>query len=313
VPVLVLGAGYIGAALIQRLCAEGAQVVAVDNWFATDEAQVQALADRFADLLDLRRCDIRDAHTLEHAFAAAEPIETVYLIAAQASAHADAATPEYTEETNLRGPRLVLEAARHHGSPPVVYASSFHVYGTPLSGTVDEQRPYGAFRDLQHLSKVYAEKLGELYAREHGVPFAPVRLGITYGAGPVMKRNLRFVTVPHAFSIFALRGERFQVHASGALPLGFIHLDDAVAALLAAPAPGYAPANAVGEVLSAVDVAQAVQAAASARGHNPEIALPSDYTPRDPFTVRSRLSAAGWRPQHTLAAVISELLDYYAQ
>ena len=311
-PALVLGAGYLGAALIERLCTASTRVVAYDNWFATDEAQVAALDERFGDALEIREGDIRDAHALEHAFVAAEPIETVYLLAAQASAHADAATPEYTEETNLRGPRLVLEAARRHGSPAVVYGSSFHVYGTPLSGAVDEHRPYGAFRDLQHLSKVYAEKLGELYAREHGVPFAPVRLGIVYGVGPVMKRNLAFVTVPHAFSILALRGERFQVHASGAVPLGFVYLDAAVDALVRAPASGYAPANAVGEVLTAADVAQTVASAARARGLAPEIALPDGYAPPERFTVTSRLSAVGWTPGQAMAQAIPRLLDYYA-
>jgi nucleoside-diphosphate-sugar epimerase len=128
-----------------------------------------------------------------------------------------------------------------------------------------------------------------------------------------MKRDLRFVTVPHAFSILALRGERFQVHASGVLPLGFIHLADAVDALLAAPAPGYAPANAVGEILSAVGVAETVRAAARARGLSVEIALPDEYTPRAPFAVSSRLTATGWRARRTLAQTVPDLLEYYAQ
>ena len=93
-----------------------------------------------------------------------------YLLAAQASAHPQAAPPEYTEETNLRGPRLVFEGALRHGRPPVVYGSSFHVYGPGLQGEVDESRPYGALRDLAHLSKVYAEKLGEMMALTEGCP-----------------------------------------------------------------------------------------------------------------------------------------------
>ena len=73
-------------------------------------------------------------------------------------------------------------------------------------------RPYGALRDLAHLSKVYAEKLGEMMALTEGVPCSPVRLGIVYGLGPVTKSDLRFVTAPHAFCLRAIAGEPLPIH-----------------------------------------------------------------------------------------------------
>ena len=119
-----------------------------------------------------------------------------------------AAAPEFTEDTNLRGPRLIFETAAGQGAPPVVYASSFHVYGPAPQGNVGEHSPYGAIRDLSHLSKVYAEKLGEMFSMTRDLPVSPVRLGIVYGVGPVMKTDLRFVTVPHAFCLRALAGKQ---------------------------------------------------------------------------------------------------------
>ena len=313
-PVLVLGAGYLGAALAERLCARGQRVVALDNGFATDWPALERLAARHAGALRLLRGDIRDPRALAASFAAAVPVETVFLLAAQASAHPDAAPPDYTEAVNLHAPRLVLDAALAAGRPPVVYGSSFHVYGAGLEGVVDESRPYGAFRDISHLSKVYAEKLGELYAREHGIGFAPVRLGIVYGLSPVTKRDLRFVTVPHAFCLRALAGQPLRVTGSGLAPLGFIHLDDAMSALLAAPSTGYAPANAVGEVAPVTAVLDAVAAAARRLGLSVQVEAPAcpshGVTVR--FDVATRLDAAGWRPTRFLEQSVAEILDYYA-
>ncbi|MDQ3703384.1 MAG: NAD(P)-dependent oxidoreductase, partial [Chloroflexota bacterium] len=273
---LIFGLGYIGSALAAELRREGRTVVGMDNAFATDWPVLERLADGSGGSFRLLRGDIRRASDVDAAFRAArttgEDVAAVYLLAAQASAHADAAPAEYTEETNLRGPRLVYEGAFRHGSPPVVYGSSFHIYGPQPQGEIDEARPYGLLRDLAHLSKVYAEKLGEMYAVTRGLTVAPVRLGIVYGLGPVMKRDLRFVTVPHAFCLRVLAGEPLPIHPGGLAPLPFIHLDDAVSALRRAGAAAalqcYAPANAVGEVASVLDVARFVQRAAWDAGHD---------------------------------------------
>lgn len=321
VPSLIFGAGYIGAALAEHLCSSGLDVVAADNGFATDLHALQGLTARHTGRLRLLSCDIRDSAAVAQAFLAASPVDAVYLLAAQASAHADAAPAEYTEETNLRGPRLVLEAALRNGAPPIVYGSSFHVYGASLQGEIGENRPYGAFRDLSHLSKVYVEKLGELFAREHSVPFAPVRLGIVYGIGPVVKRDSRFITVPHAFALRVARGEVLRVHPSGLSFMGFIHLRDSVSALVSASRlltarEAYCPINAVGEVASVVDVARSIVRSATGRGINASVDVPSDRdalgaTRSQAFSVTSRLSAAGWQPTARLDEEAGALIDHY--
>lgn len=309
---LILGCGYIGAALAARLAGTGERVVALDNGFATDLTTLRALSDQPRAPFELIQADIRDAAALQHAFERAAPVRTVYLLAAQASAHPDAAPAEYTEETNLRAPRLVCDAALAHGAPAVVYGSSFHVYGAGPAGAVDESRPYGALRDLAHLSKVYAEKLGELYARERGLPFSPVRLGIVYGPGPVLKRDLRFVTVPHAFCLRLLRGEAPRMDPSGAHPQGFVHLDDAVEALISARVDqGYAPANAVTEVLTVPEVLERITEAARRRGlHVPP---PSTVKPSvtERFSVTSRLDGT-WTPRRLMRPTAVPLLEALA-
>ncbi len=314
---LIFGLGYLGAALASALAAERRPVVGMDNGFSTDWRALGSLAAGSAGRLRIMRGDVRRQTDVDAAYRAAHPIDTVYLLAAQASAHPDAAPATYTEETNLRGARLILEGALRYGAPPVVVGSSFHVYGAAPAAVVSEDRPYGVVGDLAHLSKIYVEKLGEMFAARDDLPVAPVRLGIVHGVGPVMKRDLRFVTVPHAFCLRALAGQPLEVHAGGQRPLGFVHLDDAVRALrLAAGGRGYAPANAVGEVATALDVARLVQQAAQAIGLAPDVRVHDDRRPPHPaqdasFTVVSRLERLGWRPQRDLATSIPEILAWY--
>ncbi|MDQ3408437.1 MAG: NAD-dependent epimerase/dehydratase family protein, partial [Actinomycetota bacterium] len=120
---LVLGAGYVGAALAARALDAGDQVVLADNWYATDRTQVDGLAARGADVITL---DIRDREAVEGVLRATAP-DRVHLLAAQASRPLSIAEPDYTEATNVTGVRRVAEAVAAHGGPPLVFASSLHV------------------------------------------------------------------------------------------------------------------------------------------------------------------------------------------
>src|SRR6266480_8127040 len=99
---------------------------------------------------------------------------------------------------------------------------------------VDECRPYGAFRDLSHLSKVYAEKLLEMYALTRGLRCLALRFGVAYGLSPVLKTDERFMTAPNKFCRQAARGETLAVFGGGRAPAGWVQLADAVAATIAA-------------------------------------------------------------------------------
>src|SRR5215208_894393 len=203
------GIGYIGAALAEALLADGEHVVGLENGFSTVPEVVNRLArhPRFT----LVRGSINSERTVERAFQAASDaaeggVDAVYHLAAQASAHPQAAPPSYTEQTNLVAPRLVYEAAVRHGARTFVYGSSFRVYGDDVSGVVGEDTPYGRIGDLAHLSKVYAEKLLEMLAGQHAVPVANVRLGVVDGLGPLMKDDPRFLTVPNLFCLRTVAG-----------------------------------------------------------------------------------------------------------
>ncbi|HET8627521.1 MAG TPA: NAD(P)-dependent oxidoreductase [Thermomicrobiales bacterium] len=312
--VLVTGLGYLGAALAEDLLRHGERVVGLENGFATDPRALDRLA---ATGVEIVAGDVADSAAVERAFGVA-PIETVYHYAAQASAHPDAAPADYTERANLQGPRMVLDAMLRHGARTLVYASSFKVYGERPTGLVDERYPYGAFRDLSHLSKVYVEKLLELYAGLHGLRCLALRLGIVHGPGPVFKTDGRFMTAPNRFSLQAARGEPLTVHDGGRTQAGFVHLADATRAALAAVAhegfAGYTPLNVVGEVASLAALARTVVQAGAARGlavavSGLDVATPDEAPPA--FAVASELDALGFRYAHTLGDGVGAALDHF--
>lgn len=313
---LITGVGYIGAALAEALLADGQHVVGLENGFSTVPQVVNRLArhPRFT----LVRGSINSARSMARAFeATSKPVDVVYHLAAQASAHPQAAPPSYTEATNLAAPRLLYEAAVQHGARALVYGSSFRVYGDDLAGVVGEDTPYGRIGDLSHLSKVYAEKLLEMLAAQHPVPVVNVRLGVVYGLGPLMKNDPRFLTVPNLFCTRVVAGEPLTVHAGANRPIGFLHLDDAVQALRVAAiialarGAGATSVNAVSEVLGVGEVAAMVEHEAGIRGLSTSIEGAGPLTgPR--WSVASSLEAAGFRPARTMSESLGAVLDYYA-
>ena len=311
--ILITGLGYIGARLAEDLLAEGREVVAVENFFCTPRRALRGLLGRPG--LTLVEGSINRPATLRRALAGRR-IRAVVHLAAQPSAHPEAATPAYTELTNLTGARLTLEAAAEAGVERVVLGSSFKVYGDALPSAVSEQQPYGPIGDLAHLSKIYAEKLAEMLAATRDPRCVAVRLGITYGLGPVMKHDPRFMTVPNRFAQLATLGQPLTIHPTAVRPAGFIHVEDASLALRAALAAEwperYRAVNAVGECASVGRVARLVHAAAVARGLDVAISGPVEAEPLE-IEVESSLSAHGFRPRRNLAGSIPEVLEHFAR
>jgi UDP-glucose 4-epimerase len=255
---LILGAGYLGAALAERALAAGEEVILADNWHATEPAQLAELRSGGAVVADadIRRPEQLD-RLLERGFA------RVYLLAAQASRPLAEHEPDYTEETNVTGARRVAEAAARAGVPALVYASSLHVYGSPR-GDVDVDHPYGVQRDLVHLSKIYAELCLRMHAERAGFQLAILRLGIVYGPSPVEHERAESRTVVDKFRRLAAEGAPLPLDDGGQATIGVVHAGDVARIMLESPTrSGTSIDNVVAETLTVADVA------ALARGDPP--------------------------------------------
>jgi nucleoside-diphosphate-sugar epimerase len=275
---LILGAGYLGAALADLALAEGERVTLADNWFAVEPSQLAELESRGARV---ESCDVRDSGQLSRVFA--ERPDRTFLLAAQASRPLSERDPDYTEQTNLTGARRVAEAITAAGTPALVYASSLNVYGPSPSGQVGPDHPYGAQTDLAHLSKVYAELCLQMYARRGGFDLALLRLGIVYGPSPVEHRDPDRQTVVDKFRRLAAAGQPLPLDDGGRATIGVVHVEDAARALLSSPeGHGISAANVAAESVTVAGVA------ALAKGEAPPDAPGTTF--QTPFRYRHRLA-----------------------
>ena len=286
----------------------------MDNLFSTNTDGLDWLVRHGGSRFRLLIGDVLNPRDVAGAFQSAGAGCTVYNLAAQSSADPAAADPELTELVNLRGPRIVLDAAAEHGARAVVFGSSMRLYGPALPAHVNGATPLGVITDLSHLSKVYAEQLHAMYAHTRGLACGAVRLGLTFGVAPVMKRDYRFMTAPNKFCLQAARGEPLTVRPGGTL--GLIHVSDAARALEAAAracSSGSSPVwNAVGDCLPIDAVARHVAAAAGERGLTAQLCV-------DGLSDEGEAVAGAWsgsraldfRPQVDIRAGIEETLDHF--
>jgi len=275
---LVLGAGYIGAALAERALSEGDEAMLADNWHATRRRQLKELERRGARI---ETADIRKPEDLARVldFGA----DRVYLLAAQASRPLAFQDPGYTEQTNLIGPRLVVEAVTATGGPPLVFASSLQVYGASPPGEIGTDHPFGPQTDLSHLSKIYAELVLRMYAEREGLDLAILRIGIVYGPGPVEHARPESQTVVDRFRRLAAAGEPLPLDHGGRATIGTVHIDDLARILHQAPnGAGVTVANVAAESVTVADIA------ALAEGREPAGDPASTFA--TPFAYRHRLA-----------------------
>jgi nucleoside-diphosphate-sugar epimerase len=265
--VLVLGAGYVGARVAELALDRGDDVLLADNWYATERGRLAGLEERGARV---ESGDIRVEDDVARVLA--DGPERLFLLAAQASRPVSELEPDYTEETNATGVRLVAQAVAARGGPPVVFGSSLHVYGTGLEGEVGPDRPYGAQDDLAHLTKVYGELVLGLHARRAGFELALARLGIVYGPSPVEHDRPESLTVVDKFRRLVAAGEEPQLDDGGRATVGVVHVEDAARALLDAE-PG--PSNVAAETITVADVARLARG--DARQDEPAFTVASPY------------------------------------
>ncbi len=242
--ILVTGAaGFIGAALVERLLARGDAVLGLDNHNAYyDPALKEARLARFAGHPTYRhqRADLIDAAAVERAFAEAGPQQVVHL-AAQAGVRYSLTHPESYVQSNLVGFGHMLEACRRHAVGHLVYASSSSVYGAnrklPFAVGDAVDHPLSLYAASKRANELMAHACSHLYA----LPTTGLRFFTVYG--PWGRPDM----APMRFAERILRGEAIDVYNQGRHRRDFTYIDDIVDGVLRvldrAPAAGADPAS----------------------------------------------------------------------
>ena len=259
--VLLTGAaGFIGAAVAERLLAAGTSVVGVDDLNpyyspALKRARldrVGAAAERGKGTFEFHTLDLADRAAAERAFAAG-PFGCVIHLAAQAGVRYSIDNPHAYAGANLTGFLHVLEGCRRQagagaGAPPhLVYASSSSVYGASAEPVLAADRPADHPISLYAATKRANELMAHSYAHLYGLPCTGVRFFTVYG--PWGRPDMAV----WKFTQRILSGEPIDVYGEGEMRRGFTYIDDAAEGVvrLAARPPSTPPSTPTGATTGA--------------------------------------------------------------
>jgi nucleoside-diphosphate-sugar epimerase len=170
--VLVTGAtGFLGAALVGRLLAEGERV----RVLARDAYKAHRL---FGTRVEILQGDLLEAPKVA---AALKDIEVIYHLAGRLY-HPSIPAAHYFE-THVEGTRVLLQCCRDlPGLSRLVHCSTTGVYGVTGLNAADEASPYAPTNPYEQ-SKLAGEKLALRAHAEVQLPVTVVRPALVYGPG----------------------------------------------------------------------------------------------------------------------------------
>lgn len=215
------GAGFLGAALANRLAQDNHTVRVMDDLSAGDPARLDSR-------VPLTRGDVADVPKL---WTLLHDVDCVYHLAARVLVPESVLYPREYNAVNVGGTVAVMEAMRDAGVKRVVLASSGAVYGEQKHQPVREDMPPQPDSPYA-VSKLAAEHYVRTIGRLWGIETVVLRVFNAYGPGqslppahaPVIPQLLRQ----------ALGGGSLVVFGEGHQTRDFVYVEDAVQALVAA-------------------------------------------------------------------------------
>lgn len=215
------GAGFLGAALANRLAADGHQVYVLDD-----------LSNGNASRLDSRVVFTKgDVDNIPLLWSLLQNVDCAYHLAARVSVPQSILYPREYARVNVGGTVSLMEAMRDTGVGRVIFTSSGAVYGNQPRQPVSEDdppRPDSPYAVSKWAAEQYIQTIGELW----GLETVALRIFNAYGPGqslpvshpPVVPRFLQQV----------MTGGSTVVFGDGHNTRDYIYIDDVVEALVMA-------------------------------------------------------------------------------
>ena len=218
---LVTGAaGFIGAAVAERLIKAGNTVTTIDNLLT---GYTEHIPDG-VKFIEGSTFDASIVSKLEK-----ESFDAILHIAGQSSGEISFENPVYDLQTNAQSTVLLLNLARKIACKKFIYASTMSVYGDqnpPMCSEDTELKP----KSFYAVGKIASENYMRIYSEQFGIACTALRLFNTYGPGQNMK-NLKQGMVS-IYLAMALQEHKITVKGSKDRFRDFVYIDDIVDAFV---------------------------------------------------------------------------------
>jgi UDP-glucuronate decarboxylase len=298
------GAGFLGSHLVDRLIANGDEVLCADNMFTGDRRNIVHLFEN--PLFEFLRHDVTQPLSVE--------VDEIYNLACPASPFHYQHDSIQTAKTNVLGAINMLSLAQRL-KVRILQASTSEVYGDPdqhpqTEGYWGRVNPIGP-RACYDEGKRCAETLFFDYRRQHGLDIKIARIFNTYGP----RMNAGDGRVVSNFIIQALTGEPITIFGDGEQTRSFCYVEDLIdglARLMEMPANFPGPVNLGNEDEFTIrELAEQIIELTGSSSKVVERPLPED-DPRqrrpDARLARERL---GWKATTRLRDGLRRTIDYF--
>jgi UDP-glucuronate decarboxylase len=298
------GSGFLGSHLCERLLAEGANVICVDNFFSGTRSNIEHLLGH--KRFELMRHDVTFPLYIE--------VDEIYNLACPASPIHYQRDPVQTTKTSVHGAINMLGLAKRVRAS-ILQASTSEVYGDPSVHPQPEEywgnvNPIGP-RSCYDEGKRCAETLFFDYRRQHNMRIKVARIFNTYG--PRMHPNDGRVV--SNFIIQALLGRDITIYGDGKQTRSFCYVDDLIdgfVRLMASADSVTGPINLgnPGE-FTMLELAQLVLDAVGSRSKIVHRPLPQDDPKQRRPDISKAQDALGWAPRVALKDGLKRTVEYF--
>jgi UDP-glucuronate decarboxylase len=298
------GAGFLGSHLVDRLIADGHDLVCVDNLFTGSKRNIEHL--RHHERFEFMRHDVTFPLYIE--------VDEIYNLACPASPVQYQHDPVQTIKTSVHGAINMLGLAKRLRCR-ILQASTSEVYGDPDVHPQAEAywgrvNPIG-IRSCYDEGKRCAETLFFDYHRQHGLAIKVARIFNTYGP----RMHPADGRVVSNFIMQALQGQPIKIYGTGNQTRSFCYVDDTIdglVRLMNSPEDFTGPVNignpeeftirALAEKVVAMTGATAGIAAAPPAEDDPQKRCPNISLAR---------ATLGWEPKVSLDEGLEHTIAYF--
>ena len=304
------GAGFIGSNLVDALLERGDEVLVLDD---VSTGKRENLAPALENGAKLETLDISDGEAVLAAVEKFKP-ESVFHLAAQIDVRKSMADPGFDVRLNVVGTVNALEAASRAGASRFVFTSTGGaIYGEGAERS--EEMPFAESAVCEPFSvygqsKLAAEGYLQLYRRVRDLPTVALRLGNVYG--PRQDPRLEAGVIAILCGI-AREGSKPTIFGDGRQTRDYIHVDDVVAALIAAEGKQKetGPFNVgTGEETSVLQLVETIGKLSGRDDFEPDFAPRREgEVERTALAIDQISERLGWRPKEGIDSGIERTLE----